>query len=155
LVKEAVELKADVRLARYNLALIAEQRGDLASAERLYLEELKIHPDSHLAAFNLSRLYQAGGNRALEIDALRQAIEGNPRFAEGHVFLAKALLDEGEFEEAISLSKKGIELKPRAEVAPLGHFVLADLYNRVGQSQEAAREVARGRALEARSRTAH
>jgi arylsulfatase A-like enzyme/cytochrome c-type biogenesis protein CcmH/NrfG len=155
LVKEAIEMKADVRLARYNLALIAEQRGDVQTAERHYLEELKNHPDSHLAAFNLSRLYEASGNRALEIDSLRQAIEGNPRFAEGHIFLAKALLDEGKFEEAISLARKGIELKPRAEVEPLGHFVLADLYNRVGRSQDAAQEVAKGRALEARSRTAH
>jgi tetratricopeptide (TPR) repeat protein len=154
LVKEAIGLKSDVRLARYNLALIAEQRGDTQAAERHYLEELQAHPDSSLAAFNLSRLYEAAGNRALEIDALRQAIDGNPRFAEAHVFLAKALLEEGKFDEAISLAKKGIELRPRAEVAPLGHFVLADLYNRVGRSQEAAREVARGRALEARSLTA-
>jgi tetratricopeptide (TPR) repeat protein len=156
LVKEAIAIRSDVRLARYNLALIAEQRGDTASAERLYLEELKLHPDSYLAAFNLSRLYDATGNRTLEIDALRQSIEGNPRFAEGHVFLAKALLDQGKpFDEAISLAKKGIELRPRSEVEPLGHFVLADLYNRVGRSQEAALEVARGRAAEARSRAAH
>jgi arylsulfatase A-like enzyme/Flp pilus assembly protein TadD len=155
LANEAIALGPDVRLARYNLALIAEQRGDQQAAERFYLEELKAHPDSHLAAFNLSRLYEATGNRSLEIDALRQSIDGNPRFAEGHVFLAKALLAGGkDFEEAISLAKKGIELKPRPEIAPLGHFVLADLYNRVGRSQEAAREVARGRALEATSRTA-
>ena len=190
LVKEAIAIRNDVQLARYNLALIAEQRGDRLSAERLYLEELKLHPESHLAAFNLSRLYDAMGNKRLEIDALRQAIEGNPRFAEGHVFLAKALLDQwsaskavpgqgprparvtppdapgavsapdaadapASLDEAISLAKKGLELKPRPEVEPLGHFVLADLYNRLGRSQEAALEVARGRALEARSRAAH
>jgi arylsulfatase A-like enzyme/Flp pilus assembly protein TadD len=152
--KEAIAMKADVRLARYNLALIAEQRGDQAAAERLYLEELKAHPDSHLAAFNLSRLYASTFQRDLEVDALRQSIEGNPRFAEGHLFLAKALLDRGQdFTEAISMAHKALELKPREELAPLCHFVLADLYNRVGRSQDAAREVARGRALEARSRT--
>jgi arylsulfatase A-like enzyme/Flp pilus assembly protein TadD len=157
LIREAIALRSDVRLARYNLALIAEQRGDPRTAEREYLEELKLHPDSFKAAFNLSRLYEASGNRALQMDALRQSIDGNPRFAEGHVFLAKALLDAGDpakFDEAISLARKGIELKPRPEVAPLGHYVLADLYNRRGRTQEAASEVARGRALEARTRAA-
>jgi hypothetical protein len=35
-------------------------------------------------------------------------------------------------------------------MAPLGHYVLADIYNRQGRPGEAAREVALGRALEAR-----
>jgi choline-sulfatase len=151
LIREAIADKADVRLAHYNLALVAEQRGDIVAAEREYVEELKQHPDSFKAAFNLSRLYERVGDREGQIGALRQSIEGNPRFAEGHFYLAKAYLDSGtNFTEAIRLAKKGLELAPNSEYAPLGHYVLADIYSRQGRSKDASEEVALGRALERR-----
>ena len=95
LIREAIATKPDVRLAHFNLALLAEQRGDVRLAEREYVEELKLHPDSFKAAFNLSRLYEQVGDREGQIGALKQSIESNPRFAEGHFFLAKAYLDSG------------------------------------------------------------
>ena len=140
-----------MRLAHFNLALLAEQRGDVRTAEREYFDELKLHPDSYKAAFNLSRLYEQVGDREGQIGALKQSIESNPRFAEGHVFLAKVYLDSGgHLQEAITLAKKGLELAPHSEFAPLGHYVLADVYNRQGRSRDAALEVARGRALGAK-----
>ena len=151
LIREAIAIKPDVRLAHFNLALVAERRGDLAGAEREYVEELKLHHDSYKAAFNLSRLYEQVGDREGQIGALKQSIESNPRFPEGHIFLAKAYLDSGtHFDEAIELARKGLELAPKGEYAPLAHYVLADIFNRQGRPQDAAREVALGRALEAR-----
>jgi tetratricopeptide (TPR) repeat protein len=153
LIKEAIAAKPDVRLAHFNLALIAEQRGDIRLAEREYFEELKLHPDSYKAAFNLSRLYEGLGDREGQIGALKQSIESNPYFAEGHFFLAKAYLDgNSRFDEAITLAKKGLTLAPRSEFAPLGHYVLADIYNRQGRSKEAAQQAAMGEALEARAK---
>jgi arylsulfatase A-like enzyme/Tfp pilus assembly protein PilF len=149
LVREAVAAKPDVRLAHFNLALLAESRGDIREAEREYLEELKQHPESYKAAFNLSRLYEQVGDREGQIAALEQSIKSNPAFAEGHFFLAKAYLDAGtKFPEAIDLAQKGLQLAPRSEYASLGHYVLADLYNRQGRGSDAAREVALGRALD-------
>jgi tetratricopeptide (TPR) repeat protein len=114
-----------------------------------------VHPDSYKAAFNLSRLYERIGERALRIDALKQSIEGNPAFAEGHLVLAKAYLDEGrDLDEAAKLARKGLELNAVSELAPLGHYVLADIYNRQGRRAEAAREVALGRAAERRAKSA-
>ena len=113
LIREAIAVKADVRLARYNLALIAESRGDLLNAEREYLEELKLHPDSYMAAFNLSLLYERSGQRDLRLDALKMSIDGNPAFAEGHIFLAKAYLERGaSLDEAAQLAQKGLSLSP-------------------------------------------
>ncbi len=153
LIREAIGIKPDVKLARYNLALMAEERGYLQTAEREYLEELKLHPDSYRAAFNLSRLYERTGQHALRIDALKQSIDGNPEFAEGHIYLAKAYLENQiHLDEAVDLAKKGLGLKPDREVAPLGHYILADIYNRQGRRAAAAEEVAKGRALEARGR---
>jgi arylsulfatase A-like enzyme/Tfp pilus assembly protein PilF len=151
LAREALALRPDVRLAHYNLAQIAEARGDLATAEREYLEELDLHPETFKAAFNLSRVYAQMGEKQLEMDALRQALDGNAQFADGHFFLARALLASGgSLDEAARLARKGLELAPTSERAPLGHYVLADIYNRRGQPGAAAREVAIARSLEAK-----
>jgi arylsulfatase A-like enzyme/Tfp pilus assembly protein PilF len=153
LIREALAMKPDVRLARFNLALLAEHRGDIRTAEREYYEELKAHPDNYKAAFNMSRLYEQVGDREGEIGALKQSIESNPRFGEGYIYLAKAYLDSGKnFVEAIDAAKKGLEYAPTSEVAPLAHYVLADIYNRQGRAAEANRHVALGQALEAKTR---
>jgi arylsulfatase A-like enzyme/Tfp pilus assembly protein PilF len=154
LIKEAIATKPDVRLGHFNLALIAEQRGDLRTAEREYYEELKAHPESFKAAFNMSLLYERVGDRDGQIGALKQSIESNPRFAEGHVFLAKAYLDAGRnLDEAVQLARKGIDLKPSPQVAPLAHYVLADLYSRQGRPADSQREAALGRALETKGKS--
>ena len=151
LAREALALRADVRLAHYNLALIAEARGDRAMAEREYLEELELHPETFKAAFNLSRLYAQMGEKQLEIEALRQAIDGNEKFADGHFLLARALLASGAaLDQAAQHAREGLKLSPDGELSPLGHYVLADVYNRRGQPGDAAREVAIARSLEAK-----
>lgn len=148
-IRTLLSAKPDARLAHYNLALIAERRRDAKTAEAEYLKELELHPANFKAAFNLGRLYEALGNRQGQETALRKSIEANPRFAEGHFFLAKLYLDQGQrYEEAIVLARRGTDLRPRPEVAPLGHYVLADLYNRTGRHADSAREASRGRALE-------
>jgi tetratricopeptide (TPR) repeat protein len=148
-------MKPDVRLAHFNLALLAEKRNDPATAEREYQEELKGHPNNFKAAFNLGRLYEALGRRADQEAAFRKSIEADPQFGEGYFYLAKLLLDEGQrFDEAITLAKKGLDVAPHSEYAALGHYVLADLYNRTGRAAEAAAEAARGRQLEKRQPSA-
>lgn len=149
-VRAALGIKKDVRLAHYNLALIAEERNDWATAEAEYKKELEIHPNAYKAAFNLGRLYERLGNPAAQLASLKQAVDLNPDFAEGRLFLAKVYLDAGtNFPEAIALATKAVALGPRKDLLPLAHFVLADLYNRVGRTQDAAREVSQGRAAEA------
>lgn len=149
--RAALEIRKDVRLAHYNLALIAEERNDLRAAEAEYRRELEIHPDAYKSAFNLGRLYERLGDRQAQIAALKQSVEINKDSPEANVFLAKAYLDAGvNFTEAVGFARKSLEVAPRSEVASLAHFVLADLYNRLGRPQDAAREVGLGRALERR-----
>jgi arylsulfatase A-like enzyme/tetratricopeptide (TPR) repeat protein len=149
LINEAIAIKPTLRLAHFNLGLLAEQRGDLPRAEREYFEELKAHPDSYKAAFNMSRLYEQVGDREGQIGALKQSIVSNPYFAEGHIFLAKVYLDAGtNLDEAAELARQGLKLGPHSSVAPLAHYVLADIYSRQGRPADSAREAALGKALE-------
>lgn len=151
-IRAALAQKPDVRLAHFNLALIAEHRGELPKAIEFYRREIDTQANAYKAAFNLGRVYEQLGNRAEQEAAYRKAIELNPRFAEGHFYLAKLYLDEGRrFDEAISLARRGLEVGGDSELAPLGHYVLADIYNRRGMHEEAQREAARGRALEQRA----
>ncbi len=148
-IRAAIEEKADVRLAHFNLALLAEQRGDVPRAISEYKKEIELHPNSYKAAFNLGRLYESAGDRPNQIAQFKEAIRMNPSFAEGHLFLAKAYLDTGQnFEEAIALARRGVELEPQGEYAPLGHYVMADVFARLGRRNEAEEEAARGQALE-------
>lgn len=48
----------------------------------------------------------------------------------------------------MSLAKKGIELDPEPSMAPLGHFILVDVYNRLGRFRDAERELAIARRLQ-------
>jgi len=148
-IRAAIERKPDVRLAHFNLALLAEQRGDAPRAVAEYQKEIELHANSYKAAFNLGKLFERAGDRRSQLAQYRRAIEMNPSFAEGHLFLAKALLDAGEqLDDAVVLARKGIALDPRGEYAPLGHYVIADVFSRRGRRPEADAEAARGRALE-------
>ena len=86
--------------------------------------------------------------------AFRKSIELNPDFAEGYFYLAKFYLDQGrQLDEAARLARHGLEIGPKSLYAPLGHYVLADLYSRRGLHADAEREAAKGRALEASLRS--
>jgi len=72
----------------------------------------------------------------------------------GYFYLAKFHLDRGsDLDEAARLAERGLEIGSESAYAPLGHYVLADLYSRRGMHADAEREAAKGRALEAKSRT--
>jgi arylsulfatase A-like enzyme/Tfp pilus assembly protein PilF len=151
-IRAALELKPDVRLAHFNLALVAEKRGDLPTAQAEYQKELELHPNNFKAAFNLGKLYEAQHRPADQEAAFRKAIAINAEFGEGYFYLAKLLLDEGQrYDEAVALARKGLEVAPHSNYAALGHYVLADLYSRMGRPSDAAAEAQKGRALEKRS----
>lgn len=129
---------------RYNTAQLREKQNRLAEAADLYLQEIADSPKSFKALYNLSRVYRLMGREDEEFDALRKTIETESEFPIAYFYLARIHIRRGRnFEEAIALTKKGIELKPAPVDLPLGYFLLADLYNRVGdlvRSEEYARK---------------
>jgi len=116
-----------------------------------YRRELELHPQSYRVWFNLGRLLDSLGDRYGAAEALRESIEVNPEFAIGHFFLAKSLVDRNEdLDRAIELARTGLELDPVSDMAPMGHYLLADVFNRRGQREAAQRELAAARTLERR-----
>ena len=77
-----------------------------------------------------------------------KAIEVNEEFAIGYLYLAKFYLDTGNLQKAQELAEKGIALGPEPSMAPLSHFILADVYNRLGRYHDAEREIQTAKRLQ-------
>ena len=73
-------------------------------------------------------------------DSFQKAVDASPSFGTGQLYLAKALLDRGDLSGAERWAKGGLANQPDPRLAPLGHFVLADVYNRQGRTADARRE---------------
>jgi len=144
----ALAIDPKARWARYNQALIAESEGDAALAVAEYRAEIASYPDAYKALFNLGRLLAKTGDRAGSIDALRLAVAHQPDWAIGRFYLAQALLQAGDLDGAQAEAERALALDARSSYAALGHYVLADVYNRRGREREASAELRRGQALE-------
>jgi arylsulfatase A-like enzyme/Tfp pilus assembly protein PilF len=148
LVRRSLELESDLRSSRFYLGRILEARGDRASAERLYREELETYPDNGRAHFNLAQQRREVGDTAGFLTELRASTEKAPDFAPAFFFLAREELSAGRLDAALALARKGLEKDDRSVLAPLGHYVLADVYSRQGRRAEADGEVAKARKIE-------
>ena len=147
---DALKSKPDEPMAHYDLGLIHEARGEPAKAITEYEAEVARNPKTYRAQFNLAKLLVSAGRTADAVRHFEQAVDANPEFGSGYLYLAKARLDVGDLDGAESAAIKGLTLELDHEIAPLGHYVLADVYSRRGRSKDAAREAAEGRRLELR-----
>jgi arylsulfatase A-like enzyme/Tfp pilus assembly protein PilF len=149
---DALTLKPDLLVAHYDLGLVYEARGEHDRAIAEYETERERNPKAFRASFNLARLLSGAGRRQEAVARFRDAIDANPEFGAGHLYLAKALLDLGDLRASEAAALKGLSSNPGADVAPLGHYVLADVYTRLGRSRDAAQQAAIGQRLERKSR---
>ena len=140
-VRQALNERAKLPNAHYDLGLIHEARGQIPQAIAAYEAELAHFPRSHTASFNVGKLLASSGRSQEALARFRAAVEANPSFGTGHLYLAKALLDANDLRGAERAARMGLASSPDSRVAPLGHFVLADVYSRLGREGDAAREL--------------
>ncbi|HJS59707.1 MAG TPA: sulfatase-like hydrolase/transferase [Vicinamibacteria bacterium] len=145
--RDAIARDPKLETAHFNLGLALEERRDVVAAQAAYAKEIEENPKAYRAAFNLGRLLQRSGRQREALERFRQVVPLAPDFAIGRLYLAKALLDAGELAEAEREARAGLALRPENNLAPLGHFVLADVYNRQGRVKEARAEQAAGERL--------
>jgi arylsulfatase A-like enzyme/Tfp pilus assembly protein PilF len=132
----------------YNRAEFLEKQGKSQEAAEAYRRELALSPYHFKASFNLARLCRMMGQVDDEERYLRLTMQINPDFPLSYFYLARLYLNRGQdFEEAIRLTNRGIELRPDPKDLPLGYFLLADLYDRLGNAQRAAEYARKGQEL--------
>jgi arylsulfatase A-like enzyme/Flp pilus assembly protein TadD len=145
---EAIKLKPAQSMAHYDLGLLYEARGQWRDAVAAYEGEIAVSPKLYQPHFNLAKLLSRDGRAAEAVTHFRAAVERNPEFGTGYLYLAKALLDANDLTGAEQAAKQGLDSKPDAGMVPLGHYVLADVYSRLGRETEAARQIAAGQRAE-------
>jgi arylsulfatase A-like enzyme/Tfp pilus assembly protein PilF len=149
LVRLALELEPRLRTARFNLGRLLEARGALSDAEAAYRQELESYPDSGKAHFNVAQLRRQQGDREGYLRELRSGVEQATDFGPCYFFLAREELEAGRLEAASDLARRGLERDAASAIAPLGHYVLADAYDRQGEHAKADSELRAARRLEA------
>ena len=129
-------MNSEINTVHFNLAQLFESQGKKSEAEQQYLEEIRVAPKNYKAHFNLGRLYIDLGKTQSGIDQLNACVEDAPDFSLGYLFLAQAYVETGaDLTKAQQLAEKGLSLNPDPEYRPLGHLVLADIYNRLGKHE--------------------
>lgn len=137
--RKALVLNDRIPNAHFNAGLVHEDRGDDAGAMLEYRKELELYPETYPAHFNLGRIYRKQGNLEGERSELRSCVQQKPDFGIAYLYLAKNLMDgNGDLREAESLARQGLTSKDLdPEQVVFGHYVLADLYNRLGRRHDA------------------
>ena len=146
----AAAIDPDAKWIAYNRAVLHEAQGRASEAESAYRAEFARHPEAYKAHFNLARLLERRGDAPGALAADRAAVEASPEFGLGRLMLARDLFGAGDLSAAEREAREGLRLDPEAGWAPLGHYVLADVYSRQGRPADAEREARLGRELEAR-----
>ena len=122
-------------LAHYNLGLLYEEQGRLEEARTAYVAEVEAYPQSYKARFNLGKLLFRMGDKAGSLADMREVVKIAPKLAEGHLMLGRGLLDAGDpLGEVQAEVEKGLALAETSELKALGYFLLADIYNRQGDT---------------------
>ncbi len=143
------ERSIPIQNAHFNLGLLHEERGEIPLAIEEYKKEQETSPYNNKPDFNLGLLYVKINQLDNAIEEFRSCIKKNDKFSDAYVFLAKAYMDKGmDLNEAAQLAEKGINLTPELKTTVLAHFVLADIYNRLGRYQESQQHVSKARELQ-------
>ena len=96
-----------IRTANQRLA-----ERDYRTAERLYLEVLRLDPDSYDAHLNLGVLYGLADRNPEAAAALERAIEIDPDRADAYALLTIAYIKTGRAETGLRMLEKALEIDP-------------------------------------------
>ena len=148
-IQQCLNLNPKLTDAHYTLAQIMEKKGAKEAAIEAYLKELQISPRHLKACYNLSVLYRELGLISEEKKYLEKAIEINPNFPLSYIYLARIYLKRQEnYEEAIKLVNKALELKPEKKYEAGCYFLLADLYNILDNNNLAQKYAQKGKEIQ-------
>lgn len=138
--KLAIQKKPDFAGLHYALGNIYWREGDLPQAEKEFLEEIKIAPENYLTTWKLGNIYLLNKQYDLAFQYLEKAIQQKPDLGQAHRDLGKALLQtDGDLARAAAHLKKVAELAPEE---PTTHYLLAQVYRKLGKRAEQTTELA-------------
>ena len=106
----------------FDLAVKSYQKKEFHTAEKLYKEVLKKHPDHANTYVNLGMVLKKLEKHKEAVDCYEKAIKINPNDPNPHYNLGNLYKNFDKYEEAINFYNKAIEINPNN----------ADVYNNLG-----------------------
>jgi len=122
---------------RISSAIDALKSGNLDTAERILIGELRRGVRSALVFHNLGVIAQERGNHSLAIARFREAAQLQPDYGPSRLLLGSSLLVIGNRQEALSELRRAARLMPQE---PAVHLELSKAYESSGKWLEAVPE---------------
>lgn len=96
----------------FEQAVAAHQRGELAQAERLYLQLLQTAPDAFAPRHLLGVIRAQQGRNAEALDMIGHALRINPDFPDALLNYGNVLKNMGRFDEALTAYDRALAVRP-------------------------------------------
>jgi len=139
--RAALEKRPDLHGPHLALGELALGAGDYENAAREFREETRLAPGSAVAAYKLGVVSLSRGQTREAIAELKRADSLQPEMPETLLELGKAMAAAGEPAQAEKPLRKVLELEPASALAEAAHYQLAQIYRRMGRTEEADREM--------------
>ena len=149
--QRVLKLNPNSHKAYDNLGLCHEARGETEMALRHYLAAIKLvekdHPEYDSVYTNLANLLLDQGDAEKAYGAAAKAAERNPNSARTFYIGGKALFNLGKTDLSLNWLQRSTALDP---TYPEPFYLLARIYNQLGQKEKAAEALAAFKELKAK-----
>jgi arylsulfatase A-like enzyme/Flp pilus assembly protein TadD len=147
--RKAIELRPDALMAQYELAICLYETGDLKTAAAHFEILVENRPDWSDARYSLASIYARTGRPEEAAKDLLVVLEGEPDHYRANLLLGRMLFLNGTFAEALPYLEKATTVQTDSGEA---HSFLADEYEQLGRTEDAARERAEAARLKTSTR---
>lgn len=144
---QAIRMDPKLPEAHYVLAQIAIFRSRFEEALTLLRSELAINPAHAMALYRIGDVYSQQLQWDAAIAALQQSLWINPYFSGPYILLGKAYSKTNQPAAAEDMLRRAIAYDPNNKSA---HYLLAQLLQQAGRTEEAKREFAIAEKLQER-----
>ena len=146
--RKAVELRPDALMAQYELAICLYETSDLKTAATYFEILVENRPDWSDARYSLASIYARTGRPQEAARDLLEVLQADPDHYRANLLLGRMLFLNGTFDEALSYLEKAAAVQTDSGEA---HSFLADEYEKLGRTADAARERAEAERLKSTS----
>lgn len=133
---------------------LGEQQQRLArfdAAQTTYERELKLHPNSPIALYNLGKIDVEHGRAADGVPLLREARKAHSLAAPTDFYLGYGLAETGKLDEAAHWLEDAVHSNPSPFIAQSAYYQLSRVYQRLNRKEDAQRALQELKRLKAES----
>jgi tetratricopeptide (TPR) repeat protein len=141
--RAALQTRPDLRGVHFALGELHVASGDYERAEQEFREETRMNPGSAAAAYKLGVVLMNRGEVQAAMTELKRAETLQPGMPETLLELGKANAAAGDLAGAEKLFVQVLEHEKASPLAEAAHFQLAQIYRRLGRTNDADRAMKR------------